>query len=194
MEDRTFEGRKGTPWTIREWLTVYYFTRAAVCFIWVGAAVITGFAIPFATAVLIIFYPAWDAAANFLDSYRRGSVQQYVVQLTSACVSLVATIGIAVALSGSMNNMLMTFGFWSGIAGLLSLALALIRQKTVRAQWAMILSGIQSVVAGAWLALQARSPGAHGINDLVPCVAFSAFCFLISAIWLVATPVRVRQD
>jgi len=194
MKTRMFETSSlFTPKISSQWLIFYYFTRAAVSFIWVGAAVTLGSAIPIAAAVLLIFYPAWDAAANFLDAYRNGGLKCNPSQLLNAVVSLVTTIAIAVALSISMNAMLGVFGLWAVIAGLLQLATAARRWKVYGAQWVMVLSGAQSALAGAFFIKQAALPVQYGISIVVPYVAFGAFYFLISAIWLVVSETRRRQ-
>ncbi|RAU47989.1 DUF308 domain-containing protein [Pseudomonas sp. RIT412] len=173
-----------------EWLVFYYFIRAAVSFIWVGAAVTTGSILPFAAAALIIFYPAWDAAASFLDAYRHGGMNCNPVLSMNAILSLVATIGIAVALSVSTNSMLAVFGIWAIGSGFLQIATAVRRRKKYGAQWLMIMSGAQSAMAGIFFLRQAMSGGFYGVSDIVPYAAFGAFYFLVSGIWLVVSQAR----
>jgi hypothetical protein len=176
-----------------EWRVFYYFTRAAVSFIWVGAAVTTGSLLPFAAAVLTIFYPAWDAAASFLDVYRHGGMGRNPVQSTNAILSLLTTVAIAIALAVSMNWMIAVFGLWATISGSLQIIVAVRRRTSYSAQWLMILSGAQSAIAGAFFLRQAMLAGIHGINDIVPYAAFGAFYFLMSGIWLMFFGARRRQ-
>jgi putative Ca2+/H+ antiporter (TMEM165/GDT1 family) len=57
-------------------------------------------------------------------------------------------------------------------------------------QWVMILSGAQSALAGGYMISQALGTAAPTILGIVPYVAFGAFYFLLSAIWLVVTARR----
>lgn len=176
-----------------EWLRTYYFIRAAVSFLWVGAAFTVGSALPIAAAVLLIVYPTWDAAANVVDAHRNGGLKRNPTQGLNALLSMVATLAIAVALSNSMNAVLVVFGVWAVVSGLLQLATAVRRWKVYGAQWVMILSGAQSALAGGFFVKQSSLPGVHGVAEIAPYAAFGAFYFLISAIWLLVSQARRRK-
>lgn len=194
MKTTTFgSASEATSNTGSKWLMTYYFTRAAVSFIWVGAALTVGAVMPIVAAVLMIFYPAWDAAANFLDAHRNGGVKTNPSQTLNAVLSLITTIAIAVALANSMNTALAVFGLWAVVSGVLQLVTAVRRWKVYGAQWVMILSGAQSALAGAFFIKQAGSGALHGIADIVPYAAFGAFYFLVSALWLVVSEARRRK-
>ena len=194
MKSPTFESTHGiTPSANSQWLITYYFIRAAVSFVWVGAAFTVGSTLPIAAAVLLIFYPTWDAAANVLDAHRNGGLKRNRTQSLNALLSLVTTIAIAVALSKSMNTMLVVFGGWAVVSGLLQLATAVRRWKVYGAQWVMILSGAQSALAGGFFIKQSSLPTVHSIAEIAPYAAFGAFYFLISAVWLVVSEARRRK-
>lgn len=76
------------------------------------------------------------------------------------------------------------FGVWASLAGLLQLATALRRRKSVGAQWPMILSGAQSTIVGATFVHQALAPEVPSITAIAPYAAFGAVYVLISALWL----------
>ncbi|WP_285424848.1 DUF308 domain-containing protein [Pseudomonas sp. efr-133-TYG-103a] len=179
-----------TPDISSQWLMTYYFIRAAVSFVWVGAAFTLGAAIPLIAAMLLIFYPTWDAAANVLDAHRNGGLRRNPTQAINALLSLVTTISIALALSSSMNAVLGVFGVWAIVSGLLQLATAVRRWKVYGAQWLMILSGAQSALAGAFFIKQSSIPAVHSLLEVAPYAAFGAFYFLISAIWLYVSAAR----
>jgi len=194
MKTTTFENSNdATSKAGSHWLISYYLIRAAVSFVWIGAALTVGAVIPIAAAVLLLFYPAWDAAANLLDAHRNGGAKRNPTQSVNAIISLIATIAFAVALTSGFNAVLGVFGFWAVVSGLLQLATAARRWKVYGAQWLMILSGAQSALAGAFFIKQATAASLHGITDIVPYVAFGAFYFLISAIWLVVSEARRRN-
>jgi hypothetical protein len=89
-----------------------------------------------------------------------------------------------------MASVLLVFGIWAGFAGIFQLATAVGRWKSYGAQWAMILSGAQSALAGIFMVKIAYGPTPVGIADIAPYVAFGAFYFLVSAIWLTVSGAR----
>jgi uncharacterized membrane protein HdeD (DUF308 family) len=175
------------------WLKRYYFTRAAFSTVWVGVA--TGLAespIPI-VATLLLIYPAWDAIANIVDAQRNGGLRRNPTQAFNAAVSIVTTGVVAIALASGMNAVLGVFGVWAALAGLLQLATAVRRWKSYGAQWPMIVSGIQSTLAGGMFLVQASAAEPPHITAIVPYAAFGAFYFLISAVWLTVTDARRRR-
>jgi uncharacterized membrane protein HdeD (DUF308 family) len=176
-----------------QWLKRYYFTRAAFSVIWVAAALTAGRqSLPVAAAVLII-YPAWDAAANFVDAARNGGLANNRSQAINVAVSSVMTVAVIVALTMSMNWVLGVFGLWAIFSGLLQLGTAVGRWKTSGGQWAMILSGGQSAVAGAFFIAQAQMPEPPSIANIAGYAGLGAFYFLVSAVWLSVTHLRRKR-
>jgi uncharacterized membrane protein HdeD (DUF308 family) len=171
------------PVAQEHWLMRYYFARAAFSIAWVGVVVglVPGF--PWLAAVFLILYPAWDALANLADGHRSGGVVKNRSQAINAAVSLVVTAAIAFSLP-DMHRVLAVFGAWAILSGLLQLATALKRWKSSGAQWAMILSGAQSALAGAVFIYQASAPAEPTIGTVVGYAGFGAFYFLVSALSL----------
>jgi len=160
----------------------YYFIRAGVAAVWVGAAFTLGRASPPIAAALLIAYPAWDAIANLADVARNGGVAQNRSQALNVAVSGVTAAAVA-AVIGSMHAVLGVFGAWAILAGLLQLVTGVRRWKS-GAQWAMVLSGAQSALAGGFFISRSLGSAMPGIGDVAPYAAFGAFYFAISAIWL----------
>ncbi|MET0936684.1 MAG: DUF308 domain-containing protein [Luteibacter sp.] len=175
------------------WLKPYYFTRAGFSIIWVAAALTIGRAMPGIGAVLLVLYPAWDAAANWVDARRAGGLRRNVTQALNVVVSGVATIAVAIALGSSLHAVMGVFGIWAALAGLFQLATGVRRWKSHGAQWAMILSGAQSCLAAAHFIQRAAGAETPGIADVAPYAAFGAFYFLISAISLAISHARQRR-
>lgn len=172
------------------WLKRYYFARAVFSGIWVAAALTAGrHSFPVAAALLIL-YPAWDAAANFVDAARSGGLANNRSQAINVAVSSVMIAVVIIALTMSMNWVLGVFGLWAIFSGLLQLGTALRRWKTRGGQWAMILSGGQSAVAGAFFIAQARMPELPSIADIAGYAGLGAFYFLVSALWLSFSEMR----
>jgi uncharacterized membrane protein HdeD (DUF308 family) len=165
-------------------LARYYLVRAIVAAVWVVAAVAIGRSNATAAALLLVSYPAWDALANWFDARDSGGLRTNPTQAFNIAVSLVAAIAVAVALQLSMNVVLAVFGIWATAAGLAQLITGVRRWRTFGAQWAMILSGAQSMLAGVFFVTQAGLAKIPTIVDVAPYAAFGAFYFLVSTVLL----------
>ncbi|TGD99350.1 DUF308 domain-containing protein [Methylobacterium nonmethylotrophicum] len=179
------------PATTR-WLTSYAFARAGVAAVWVAAALTIGRSSPPAAAALLVAYPAWDAAANLVDARRSGGLARNPSQAVNVAVSAVTALTAALALGRGPHAVLAVFGAWAILSGLLQLATGL-RRWSIGAQWAMILSGAQSALAGAFFIVKANGDAIPGIVDVAPYAAFGAFYFLVSAVWLTARRARAAS-
>jgi uncharacterized membrane protein HdeD (DUF308 family) len=162
-------------------LARYYLVRAIVAAAWVVAAVANGRSNAAAAALLLVSYPAWDALANWFDARGSGGLRTNLTQAFNVAVSLVAAIAMAIALQSSMNAVLAVFGIWAIAAGLAQLLTGVRRWRRFGAQWAMILSGAQSTLAGVFFVTQAGGAKIPTIVDVAPYAAFGAFYFLVSA-------------
>jgi hypothetical protein len=166
-----------------QWLTRYYFTRAGFSAVWVAAALTVGQQSASIAAALLIIYPAWDAAANFVDASRNGGLGNNRTQAINVAVSSVMTVAVVVVLTMSMNWVLSAFGLWAIFSGVLQLGTAVRRWRTSGGQWAMVLSGGQSAVAGVFFIAQARMPEPPSIANIAGYAGLGAFYFLVSAVW-----------
>lgn len=173
------------------WLKAYYFTRAAFSIAWVGAAAVLANSAPAAAALLLI-YPAWDAIANLADAQRSGGLRRNPTQAFNVAVSLTTTAAVGIALTQSMNAVLGVFGVWAALSGLLQLATGARRWRSYGAQWPMVISGVQSALAGGMFLVQAQTPQVPQVTAIAPYAAFGAFYFLIAAVWLTVKEPRRR--
>jgi uncharacterized membrane protein HdeD (DUF308 family) len=176
-----------------KWLKPYYFARAAFSVAWVVAALLVGRQSSSIAAVLLVVYPVWDAAANYVDALRNGGLTANRTQAFNVAVSLAVALAVVIALTMNMNWVLGVFGVWAIFSGLLQLGTAIRRWKTSGGQWAMILSGGQSAVAGAFFIAQAHMPAPPSIADIAGYAGFGAFYFLVSALWLTIAATRGRR-
>lgn len=177
-----------------DWLKRYYFARAAFSILWVAAALTVGGQSFAVAAALLIVYPAWDAAANYVDAMRSGGLAGNRSQAINVAVSSVMTVAVVIALTVSMNWVLGVFGLWAIFSGLSQLGAAVRRWKTIGGQWAMILSGGQSAVAGAFFIAQALKPEEPSIANVAGYAGLGAFYFLVSAVWLTVSNMRQKTD
>lgn len=170
------------------WLKTYYLSRAAIAAAWVALAFTIGLRNATIAGVLLVAYPLYDAAANGWDA-RRSRSAHATAQMLNIAVSLAAAVGIAVALGKGMNTVLIVFGAWASLAGLLQLIAAVRRWKS-GGQWAMVLSGGQSALVGGVMIARALGPKVPTIADIAPYAALGAFYFLVSGLWLVVAGTR----
>lgn len=175
------------------WLKGYYFVRFAVSAAWVAVAFTVAKSAPPLAAVMLVAYPAWDALANLIDAQRSGGLGRNRTQMLNLVVSALTAVAVAVALGKSMNAVLEVFAAWAVLAGVLQLATGVRRWKVYGAQWAMILSGAQSALAGVFFVKMAGGAAPVGITNIAPYAAFGAFYFLVSAVWLTVSDARGRS-
>lgn len=175
-----------------QWLKQYYFLRAAFSVAWVVAAFAVAPSSAAIAGALLVLYPAWDAAANFVDALRSGGLAQNRTQALNVVVSLATTAAVLLALQASMNRVLGVFGAWAMLSGLLQLATAIRRWKSFGAQWAMVLSGGQSALAGGFFIFQASTPAVPSIANVAGYAGVGALYFLVSAVWLTVSEWRRR--
>ena len=176
-----------------DWLKTYYYLRFAVSAIWVALAFTVAKAMPPLAAVMLVAYPAWDALANYLDASRSGGLTRNKSQMLNFVVSIVTAVAVAATLSHGMHAVLQIFGLWAVLSGLFQLLTGVRRWKSYGAQWAMILSGAQSGLAGAHMLSKAAGIAPVSIADIAPYAAFGAFYFLISAVSLTISGARRRS-
>ncbi|RAR62526.1 hypothetical protein C7401_106203 [Paraburkholderia unamae] len=174
------------------WLKRYYFSRAAFSAVWVALAFSLAQHSPVSLVVLLIVYPAWDALANYIDMLRSGGATANRTQALNVGISVMTMIAVIAALKLGAHWVLGVFGVWAILSGLLQLGTAVRRWKRFGAQWAMILSGAQSALAGAFFIVQGGAPLSAAIGRVAGYAAVGAAYFLISALWLSAGQLRIK--
>ena len=173
-----------------EALVRYYFLRAGVAAAWVAAAFTIAQYNPILAGILLVTYPAWDAFANARDAKANGGFRANAPQALNTAVSAVVALAVLVALQIDMRLVLVLFGAWAFLAGVLQLVVGVRRWRAYGAQWAMVLSGAQSALAGGFFIKSAAGPFASVITVVAPYAAFGAFYFLVSGISLAISDAR----
>lgn len=176
------------------YLTGYYGIRALFSASWVGLALMAGrTSSPFAI-LLLLAYPAWDCVANLYDARYNGGLRRNPTQAFNALVSAIVTVAVGIAVMRDYHDVLLVIGLWALLAGLLQLATAVRRWRGASAQWPMILSGAQSMLAGTHFLSKAFNPALPaGVSDIAPYAAFGAFYFALSTISLVIVSTRTAR-
>jgi uncharacterized membrane protein HdeD (DUF308 family) len=169
-----------------------YFVRFVFAIVWAALLFVTtksGFG-P-AGVVLAVIYPLFDVGAAVVDvrsSRATGSARGLYVNIA---ISLLAAIGIGVASASGASGVLLVWGVWAIVAGLIQLAVALTRRK-MGGQWPMILSGGISVLAGANFALSASGPN-PSLSTVAGYAVLGGIFFLVSAIRL-GRPAKATKE
>lgn len=175
--------------TAAGWLRNYSFVRFAFSALWVVAALVLAPGNAVLTAVLLVVYPAWDAAANFVDARRNGGFGRNRSQFINTIISGATALAVAWALTLNMSAVIVVFGIWAAVSGILQLVTA-VRRRGAGGQWVMVLSGLQSTLAGLFFLMSVGSMAAPGIAIVAGYAGFGAFYFLVSAIWLTVKGMR----
>lgn len=173
---------------VEQWLKTYYLTRAGFAIAWVLAALAAAPHSPSA-AILLVAYPVWDALANLADILRSGGFAANRPQALNVVVSLAVAAAVGFGLD-DMHHVLAVFGAWAILSGVLQLAAGLRRWKAFGAQWAMILSGAQSALAGAVFIMQAGAAAEPTVATIAGYAGFGAFYFLLSGLTLLVRGMR----
>ncbi|MER6677143.1 DUF308 domain-containing protein [Streptomyces sp. NPDC000983] len=132
-------------------------------------------------AVLLVVYPLWDVVATLLERRLAGTTDR--VSTVNMGLGLCATAAMGIAGFSTVGTALVVFGVWALLSGAVQLVVAVRRRRAVGAQWPMIVSGGQSVLAGATIAATAASPTST-LSTVAGYSAFGAFWFLVSVIAL----------
>ena len=152
-----------------------YFIRFVFAAAWAGSFAAIGSKIDAGSVTLLILYPVFDVAAAVFDARSTRDRALYV----NIAISAAAAIGLAAAAAYDIPAVLRTWGAWAIVAGLVQLFVALKRRSALGGQWAMILSGGISVIAGGGFFGQAHS--ATSMKVIAGYAALGGLFFLISA-------------
>jgi uncharacterized membrane protein HdeD (DUF308 family) len=155
-----------------------YFARFGFAVVWAGVLALTASELGVAAGVLLVLYPLVDVAAAVVDA-RASGARELVLNIV---ISSLAALGLALAATSGIPAALRVWGAWAVLAGIVQLIVAL-RRRRLGGQWAMILSGGISVLAGAsFIAMASRDDAS--LTSLAGYAVLGGVFFLISAIRL----------
>ena len=164
-------------------LRTLYFVRTAFSAVWVALVFTFVKTSPLVTGALLLLYPAWDVLATIGDiRANRGTGTSLAPQYVNIGVGALTTLAVALALRRGVPQVLVVFGVWAVLTGLIQLLLGL-RRRHLNGQWPMMLSGAQSMLAGVLFVVQAHDP-AKGLADVAGYSAVGAVYFLLAALRL----------
>ncbi|MEU4093247.1 DUF308 domain-containing protein [Streptomyces sp. NPDC026673] len=163
--------------------------RVVFSLIWVALLVTTSASLVSAdqptviAAVLLVVYPLWDVIATLLERRLAGTGSANRVSTVNVGLGLTTTAAMVIAVFSTIGTSLLVFGVWALLSGAIQLVVAIRRRRTVGAQWPMVISGGQSVLAGATIAATSAST-TSSLSTIAGYSAFGAFWFLVSVIAL----------
>ncbi|MFF7145791.1 hypothetical protein ACFZB5_32065 [Streptomyces nodosus] len=191
MDRATPPRPKGTPVKTLEARTVtaslalrkLYFVRFAFAAVWAALLFATASALGPLSVTLLVIYPLFDVTAAIVDvrtaRTKGGAVTGLYINIV---ISSLAGIGLAVAVTSGIPAVLRVWGLWAITAGLVQLAVGVIRRR-LGGQWPMIASGAISAAAGTSFIAQAGKENAS-LGSLAGYAFLGGVFFLISALRL----------
>ncbi|MEV0289874.1 MULTISPECIES: hypothetical protein [unclassified Kribbella] len=159
-----------------------YYARFGFAVVWAGLLALTASTLNPASIALLVIYPLFDVAAAVIDFRSSGADRPRVPLYVNMAVSLLAAVGLAVAVTSGIPDVLRVWGVWAITAGIVQLIVAILRHR-LGGQWAMILSGGISTLAGTSFILQAAD-AKPSLTTLAGYATLGGIFFLISAIRL----------
>lgn len=158
-----------------------YLVRTAFQLVWAGVLLAPSTPAP-GVGVLLILYPLWDVACTLYDIKNSGAGAG-PMQSFNVVLGLLTSAAIGLTIFHQPQYAVAAFGVWALAAGLLQLGVGMARRKALGGQWAMILSGAQSALAGIFFVLAGLGDKKHP-KDLGGYAVFGAIYFLIAAVLL----------
>lgn len=155
-----------------------YLVRFGFALAWAVLLFAAGSALGPLSVSLLVLYPLFDVAAAVRDARSSRAAGLYV----NIAISSLAAIGLAVAASSGTPAVLRVWGAWAIAAGIAQLVVGAGRRR-LGGQWAMIVSGAISTLAGTSFVLQAARDGAS-LRGLAGYALLGGIFFLVSALRL----------
>jgi len=106
-----------------------YFTRTVVQFLWAMTVIATAAKNPTLGATLLILYPLWDVACTLYDLKTSAGSNSTTTQYANAAVGVLVAIGIGLTGYSHPAYAVAIFGGWALLAGLLQLAVGILRRQ-----------------------------------------------------------------
>lgn len=165
-----------------EGLRNLYYARFGFAIVWAVLLIPTAATLTPAAIALLVIYPLFDLAAAMIDFRISGTARPTVPLYLNMASSLLTALGLAAAVTSGIPDVLRVWGVWAITAGIVQLIVA-IRRYRLGGQWAMILSGGISTLAGASFIASAGAPEAS-LTTLAGYATLGGIFFLVSAIRL----------
>ncbi|TXL85426.1 hypothetical protein [Streptomyces sp. IB2014 016-6] len=159
-----------------------YVVRFVFAAAWAALLLASGSELTLGAQLLLFVYPAFDVAAAVVDARSARTDGPVKGLYANIAVSSLAAIGIAVAGTSGVADVLRVWGAWAVLSGLVQLLVG-VGRRAMGGQWAMIASGGISVLAGASF-IRGASQDAPSLSGLAGYAALGGIFFLVSALRL----------
>jgi hypothetical protein len=159
-----------------------YFVRFGFAVVWALLLFATKSDLGPVSIPLLVLYPLFDAAAAVVDTRSSGATGPGRGLQVNIAISLLATIGVAVACASGVPGVLRVWGAWAIVSGLVQLIVGVSR-RTMGGQWPMILSGGISVLAGGSF-IAGASAANPSLANIAGYAVLGGIFFLVSALRL----------
>jgi uncharacterized membrane protein HdeD (DUF308 family) len=159
-----------------------YVVRFGFALVWAALLFLAGPVPGPASVALLVIYPLFDVAAAITDLRVSRTARPAAALYVNLALSLLTAIGLATTAASGTSAVLRVWGAWAITAGIAQLVVAVSRRR-LGGQWAMILSGAISAIAGTAFILQAGTPAAS-LTSLAGYATIGGVFFLVSALRL----------
>ncbi|MET4922511.1 hypothetical protein P3L51_09150 [Streptomyces sp. PSRA5] len=159
-----------------------YVIRFVFAAAWAALLLVSGSDLSAGAKLLLFLYPAFDVVAAVVDARSARADGPVKGLYANIAVSSLAAIGIAVASTSGVGDVLRVWGAWAVLSGLVQLLVGVAR-RPMGGQWAMIASGGISVLAGATF-IRSASQDAPSLTTLAGYATLGGIFFLVSALRL----------
>ncbi|MFI6253421.1 hypothetical protein [Streptomyces sp. NPDC051016] len=156
-----------------------YVIRFVFAVAWAALLLVSGSELTVAARLLLFLYPAFDVAAAVVDARSARAAGPARALYANMAVSALAAVGVAVAGASGIADVLRVWGAWAVASGLVQLLVGVAR-RPMGGQWAMIVSGGISVLAGASF-IRSASQDAPSLTALAGYATLGGIFFLASA-------------
>ena len=165
-----------------------YYARSGFAVVWAALLVLTASSLDSldpvraVTVALLVLYPLVDVAAAVVDLRSSRTARPSTGLSVNVVLSLLAAVGLAIAVGNDLPAVLRVWGAWAITAGVVQLVVAVSRRR-LGGQWAQVLSGGISVLAGGSFLAQAGGSSAS-LGSLAGYATLGGVFFLVSAVRL----------
>jgi uncharacterized membrane protein HdeD (DUF308 family) len=159
-----------------------YVIRFVFAAAWAALLLVSGSELTVGAKLLLFLYPAFDVAAAAVDARSARAAGPVKGLYANMAVSVLAAVGVAVASTSGVTDVLRVWGAWAVVSGLIQLLVGVAR-RPMGGQWAMILSGGISVLAGATF-IRSATQDHPSLTPLAGYATLGGIFFLVSAIRL----------
>lgn len=170
------------PATTAPALRQLYLARFGFAVVWAAVFAAAASTLNPLSIALLVLYPVVDFVAAVIDRRSSRGTKAPPALWVNMGLSLLAAIGLAIAVASGTSAALIVWGAWAITAGLVQLIVATTR-RALGGHWPMILSGGISAIAGIAFIAMATAPE-PSITGLAGYAALGGIFFLISALRL----------